>query len=80
MTFQLVQLAGALCILAAFVLLQFRRIGAETRGYLALNLVGAAVLTGTAWIAGQWGFVLLEGVWAAVSLFALLRLPARPRS
>ena len=69
---QLVQIAGALMILAAFAALQLGRIRANSRLYLWLNLVGSAILAGLAWHEEQWGFLLLEGVWAIVSLWAIV--------
>ena len=36
----------------------------RSRVYLVLNLVGSAVLTLLAWREEQWGFLLLEEVWA----------------
>ena len=71
---QVVQVAGALLILIAFAGLQMGRIRAESRLYLALNLVGSAILAVLALIASQWGFVLLETAWAIVSAWALVRV------
>lgn len=70
---QLLSLLGALLCLCAFVLLQRGRWRSETPDYLWANLLGATMLT----IVGAWdrraGFVLLEGVWAAVSLWSIVR-------
>ena len=40
-----------------------------------MNFVGALVLTVIAWRAQLWGFVLLEGTWAALSVAPLMRRP-----
>jgi hypothetical protein len=46
----------------------------DSRTYLVLNLIGSAVLTYLAWHERQWGFLLLKTVWAAVSLWSLVRV------
>lgn len=77
---QLIQVVGALLILTAFAAVQFERMRPDSRLYLALNLAGSLVLAVLAWVESQWGFLLLEGVWAIVSawgLAAALRQPVR---
>ena len=70
---QVVQIAGALLILVAFGAAQFGRLDVDSRTYLWLNLVGSMILAVLAVYEKQWGFVLLETVWAIVSAYALLR-------
>jgi hypothetical protein len=75
----LLQLAGALLVLAGFGASQFGRLDPASRTYLLVNLLGSALLAGLALAGREWGFVLLEGVWAAVSGYGLARtLRRRP--
>jgi hypothetical protein len=69
---QVVQVVGALLILVAFGAVQFERMRPDSRLYLTLNLLGSAILAVLAVAAAQWGFVLLEAVWAIVSAWGLL--------
>jgi hypothetical protein len=73
---QVIQIVGALLILAAFTAVQLERMRPDSRLYLALNLVGSAILAVLAVAAHQWGFVLLEGVWAIVSAWGLVSIYA----
>ena len=69
---QLIQIVGALLILVAFGAVQFNRMSPDSRLYLALNLAGSIILAVLALAGSQWGFVLLEGVWAIVSAWSLM--------
>jgi len=68
---QVVQVFGSLLILAAFVAAQRGALRTTSPFYLVLNLVGSAILAVLAAHAQQWGFLLLEAVWALVSGRAL---------
>ena len=68
---QLIQIVGALLILAGFAAVQFERMRPDSRLYLTLNLLGSAILAVLAYVESQWGFLLLEGVWAIVSAWGL---------
>ena len=74
-----VQIGGALLILAAYVAGQFGVLRPDAVSYLILNFIGATVLAADAWWGRQWGFLLLEGVWAAVSLGGLVAARRRSR-
>ena len=67
------QILGALLILAPFAGLQLGRLRADSAVYLWLNLVGSALLTALALAGEQWGFLLLEACWAVVSAWGLMR-------
>jgi hypothetical protein len=60
-------------LLGAFAGAQLRRLRPDAYPYLILNLLGSALLAVLAYVEQQWGFLLLEGVWALVSLWSVLR-------
>jgi hypothetical protein len=66
------ELGGAVSILAAFTLGQLRLLDQHSLVYLMLNLVGSAVLAVIAFAEERWGFLLLEGVWSIVSAVSLV--------
>jgi uncharacterized membrane protein YccC len=71
--YDVVQIAGSLLILVAFVAALGGRLQQSSYTYLAVNAVGSAALAATAVISHEWGFILLEGVWALVSLWSIAR-------
>lgn len=73
MVLQLASLAGALLILAAYAANQRGRIGPGDLAYNLMNLVGALLLLWVAVVDRRIGFIILEVVWAAVTLPPLWR-------
>jgi hypothetical protein len=65
------QILGAAAILVAFGLAQAGRLDLRSYPYLVLNVIGAAILTVDAWRNELWGFLILEIVWTAVSLWGI---------
>jgi hypothetical protein len=74
MIFQVVQMIGAVLILAAFGAQQFQRLEAETKTYQMLNLIGGFCLCAAAIRVRQYGFILLEGSWTIVSAWGVWRV------
>ena len=74
-----VQILGSLLILAAFVATLAGRLDQSSYRYLAMNAVGSMVLAAEAAISVQWGFLMLESVWAIVSLYSIARTWSRRR-
>lgn len=69
---QLVSVVGALLILGAFAANIGHWMSTSSLWYSLLNLVGSGILTVVAIIDQQIGFILLEGVWALVSLWGII--------
>ncbi len=70
----LLQLTGSLLVLAAFCALTTRRTEPTAVPYLLANVFGAGLLAVDALHLHQWGFLLLETVWALVALHVLGRV------
>jgi hypothetical protein len=70
---QVVGFAAAMVILVAYIGHQTRRMDAGGIAYNVMNAVGSGILTYVAFHPFQVGFVVLEGVWAIVSVYAIVR-------
>ncbi len=71
MLVQAISVIGALLILGAFAANLLRWLNTSNLWYSLINFVGSAILTVVAVIDQQLGFILLEGVWALVSLWGI---------
>jgi hypothetical protein len=74
---QLVSVLGSLLVLVAYVASQFGYLSAKGLAYAFANIVGSGVLAVVATLEAQWGFLVLEGAWAAVSVVAVVRQRAK---
>ena len=64
---------GAAILLLAFVLNMLKIIKTESLSYLLLNFIGAGIACFASWLIPYFPFVILEGVWAVVSLVSLVK-------
>lgn len=71
---QILSIVGALLILTPFAASQLGRLSTQTLAYQLMNLAGSAGLTAVAIVERQYGFILLEGTWAMVSIAGLARV------
>lgn len=75
-----VQIAGAVAILVAYALGQFKVVDVRSYVYLGLNLFGAAALSVIAYVEELWGFLLLEIAWTGISAWGILQRLREERS
>lgn len=66
---EILQIVGAIMILGAFALAQFRILNQQPYPYLSFNVIGSGILAA---IEQQWGFQQQEGGWALVSLWGII--------
>ncbi len=64
---------GVAILLLAFVLNMLKFIKTESLSYLLLNFIGAGIACFASYLISYFPFVILEGVWAVVSLVSLVK-------
>lgn len=72
MAAKILSLLGAGAVLAAYAASQLGRLDPRGYPYLALNLLGGAILTFFAVRAGDPGLMLMEGAWVVISVGGLV--------
>jgi hypothetical protein len=75
--YQLVSLTGAALVLIGYAALQTGKLGRDDRLFNLLNFVGSGLLSWVAIADRRWGFIVLEVLWALLSVPPLLRGRAR---
>lgn len=74
---QVTSLAGAVLVLAAYGSHQAGRMESGSYLYQVLNLLGGVLLLAAAITTAQAGLILVEGAWAVVSAYGLVRVVRR---
>jgi len=77
MFYQIISFVGAILILTAYGGLQLNRLATDTMAFQTLNLFGGIFLCLTAVELRQYGFILVEGLWAVLSVVGLWRIVIR---
>ncbi len=65
---------GVIILLIGFFLNLNKRLSADSRAYILMNLIGAGICCYASWMVKFYPFVVLEGIWAFVALISLLKV------
>lgn len=74
MLLQVISVLGALAILGAYAANLLGWLRPANLSYPLANLIGSGILTFIAIVDKQLGFILLEGVWALMSLWGMIEV------
>ena len=71
---QVMSMIGAVLLLSAFGGQQLKKLSEDMVSYQLMNLVGGTLLCLAAIGVRQSGLILVEGTWALISVFGLIRV------
>jgi len=70
---------GVLQILLAYFLNVIGKVSSKSLAFILLNLIGASMACFASVLLKYWPFIVLEGVWALVSLYSFINYLSRPK-
>jgi hypothetical protein len=70
--------AGVAILLIAFLLNLLKKIPSNGLPYILMNIIGAGLACLASWLINYIPFVILEGTWTLVSIFALFNYLKKP--
>jgi len=70
---------GVLQILLAYFLNVIGRVSSKSLAFILLNLIGASMACFASVLLKYWPFIVLEGVWALVSLYSFINYLSKPK-
>ena len=70
---------GVLQILLAYFLNVIGKLSSKSLAFILLNLIGASMACFASVLLKYWPFIVLEGVWALVSLYSFINYLSKPR-
>lgn len=66
---------GVTILLVAFFLNIIGKLSAKSKPYTLMNFIGAVICGFSSYLIKFYPFVILEGIWAAVALVTLFKVP-----
>jgi hypothetical protein len=70
---------GVLQILLAYFLNVIGKVSSKSLAFILLNLIGASMACFASVLLKYWPFIVLEGVWALVSLYSFINYLSKPK-
>ena len=70
---------GVLQILLAYFLNVIGSVSSKSLAFILLNLIGASMACFASVLLKYWPFIVLEGVWALVSLYSFINYLSKPK-